>query len=178
MLSCPVSDRVEFRPVPPLQNLRPRSSELARHIAGSATKAFRQAALVGKRRTACHSLAAVWHWELVCENGLKSTAQPLSLYRCCRTLQVQGEQAAGRAHPVPVILVGCTAAQTNLVMAAIVVEPWPGKTVRATSSEDPLQESHLRAPLLGNAPQPLRADGDSSFGQTRSFRGVLPSVKG
>jgi hypothetical protein len=40
-------------------------------------------------------------------------------------------------------------------MAAIVVEPWPGKTVRATSSEDPLQESHLRAPLLGNAPQPL-----------------------
>src|SRR5690349_12508955 len=112
MLSCPVSDRVEFRPVPPLQ--KPKNPETgpqswARHIAGSATKAFRQAALMGKRRTASHSLAAVWHCELVCENGLKSTAQPLSLYRCCRTLQVQGEQAAGRAHPVPVILVGCTA---------------------------------------------------------------------
>jgi len=91
----------------------------------------------------------------------------LSLYRCCRSLQIQGEQSAGRAHPVPVVFVRGTAAQTDLVVAAIVVEPWPGKTVRATSSEDPLQESHLRAPLLGNAPQPFGADGDSSFGQTR-----------
>lgn len=88
--------------------------------------------------------------------GLGLLRRPLSLNRDCGLLQIQREQATGGTHPVPVILVRRTAAQTDLIMPAIVIKPWPGKTVRATSSENPFQETHWRAPLRGNAPFAFR----------------------
>jgi hypothetical protein len=84
-------------------------------------------------------------------------------------------------HPVPVILVRGAAGETNLIVSAVVVESRPGKTVRATSSEDPLQKAHFAHSSVGESAVA------SSWRSRRTairvsarldvLRGVLPSVR-
>jgi hypothetical protein len=84
-------------------------------------------------------------------------------------------------HSVPVILIRSAAGEADLIVSAVVVESGPGKTVRATSSEDSLQKAHSRTPLLGNPPLPLslraRFTAIRVSARLDVFRGVLPSVR-
>jgi hypothetical protein len=52
------------------------------------------------------------------------------------------QQAAGLAHPSPVILIRRSARQADLIMAAIVIGPRPGKTMRATLPQEKSQQIH------------------------------------
>lgn len=96
-------------------------------------------------------------------------------------LRIQVKQAAGRVHTGPVILVGSAASQTDLIVSAIVVEPRPGKTVSAPSSEDPFQKAHLLTPLRGICRCLLiakSANGHSSVGQSRCSEAYFRPLKG
>jgi len=84
-------------------------------------------------------------------------------------------------HSVPVILIRSAAGEADLIVSAVVVESGPGKTVRATSSEDPLQKAHFAHSSVGESAVA------SSWRSRRTairvsarldvLRGVLPSVR-
>ncbi len=52
------------------------------------------------------------------------------------------QQSTSPPHHSPVIFVGGSAEQTNLIMAAMAVNSWPGEPMGATSSETSFQEVH------------------------------------
>jgi hypothetical protein len=58
------------------------------------------------------------------------------------------QQPISPSHRSPVVLVCRSAEWASLVMAAIGVDARPGKPMRATLSEKPLQEIHYSTPLL------------------------------
>ena len=58
------------------------------------------------------------------------------------------QQASSAAHRSPVIFVCRSATWAYLVMTAIGVDARPGELMRATLSEEPLQEIHYSTPLL------------------------------
>ena len=86
----------------------------------------------------------------------KSIAPSLrsTLQRCCPSLRILREYSTSGVHSIPVILIRSAAGETDLIVSSVVVESGPGKTVRATSSEDPFQKAHSCTPLLGNPPLP------------------------
>jgi hypothetical protein len=52
------------------------------------------------------------------------------------------QEATRTAHLVPVILVGSSTAETDLIVLAVLAEPGPCKPMRAASSENTLQKAH------------------------------------
>jgi hypothetical protein len=53
-----------------------------------------------------------------------------------------GQQPAGAAHHGPVVFESLPTGQTYLIVTALVVDAWPGETVRATLSKKLSQEVH------------------------------------
>ena len=63
------------------------------------------------------------------------------------------QRAISTVHPLPVIFVGSSANQTDLiVLLAIATESWPSKPMGAKFSEESLQESHV-CPSLPHGPE-------------------------
>ena len=88
-------------------------------------------------------------------------------------MSIQPQQTTGGAHIVPVVLIGSATSEADLIVLTVAAESWPSKTMRATSSENPLQKAHLlhssvRESIERIVPFHLR-DGsrDSSLGQGR-----------
>ena len=83
-------------------------------------------------------------------------------------------------HSIPVILIRSTARETDLIVSAVVVKSRPGKTVRATSSEDTLQKAHC-ALLCGESVVAISLRGRLTTIRVSArldvFRGELPSVR-
>ena len=52
------------------------------------------------------------------------------------------EQATSSAHHSPVVFVGGSASQTDLIVPPVVVDAWPREAVRATLAEKQLQQFH------------------------------------
>ena len=96
---------------------------------------------------------------------------------------IQDQQTTGEVHAIPVVLIGHAACEADLIVLAIAAESRPGKAMRATSSEDPLQKAHLLLLCRGihRRTVPFRpGDGsrDSVSASIDVFRGVLLSLKG
>src|SRR5580692_10330191 len=64
-----------------------------------------------------------------------------------RDLPGRRQQAIGTSHPLPVIFVGGSTNQTDLIVLAIAAESWPSKPMGAQVSEESLKESHVVARL-------------------------------
>src|SRR5580692_3579241 len=64
-----------------------------------------------------------------------------------RVLPSRHRQAIRASHPLPVILVGGSTNQTDLIVLAIAAESWPSKPMGAQVSEESLKESHVVARL-------------------------------
>lgn len=62
-------------------------------------------------------------------------------------LPVRHQQAISAAHPLPVIFIGSSASETDLIVLAIAAESWPSKPVGAEVSEESLKEFHVVARL-------------------------------
>jgi hypothetical protein len=58
-------------------------------------------------------------------------------------LPVRHQQAISAAHPLPVIFIGSSASETDLIVLAIAPESRPGKSMGAKFSEESLEESHV-----------------------------------
>ena len=58
-------------------------------------------------------------------------------------LPVRREQAISTSHPLPVVFVGSSTNETDLIVLAIATESWPSKPMGAKFSEESLQESHV-----------------------------------
>ncbi len=58
-------------------------------------------------------------------------------------LPVRHQQAISASHPLPVIFVGSSTKETDLVVLAIATESWPSKPMGAKFPEESLQESHV-----------------------------------
>jgi len=61
---------------------------------------------------------------------------------CKFVLDGRHQQAARPAHHSPVVFVGRSASQADLVMTSVVVDARPREAVRATLPKQQLQESH------------------------------------
>jgi hypothetical protein len=62
-------------------------------------------------------------------------------------LFVRQQQAINALHPFPVVFVGSSTDETDLVMLAIAVESWPTKLMGAQIAKESLKESHVCCPL-------------------------------
>jgi hypothetical protein len=60
-----------------------------------------------------------------------------------RVLPVRHQQAISASHPLPVIFVGSSTNETDLIVLAIATESWPSKPMGAKFSEESLQKSHV-----------------------------------
>jgi hypothetical protein len=82
-----------------------------------------------------------------------------------RVLPGRHQQAIGASHLLPVIFVGGSTNQTDLIMLAIAAESWPGKPMGAQVSEESLKEFHVRYSLCA-----ARLDGAICFEEWRVNR--------
>jgi hypothetical protein len=78
-------------------------------------------------------------------------------------LPVRHQQAIGASHPLPVIFVGSSTNETDLIVLAIATESWPRKPMGAKFSEESLQESHVCLSL----PQQARLGGGTCSEECR-----------
>jgi hypothetical protein len=58
-------------------------------------------------------------------------------------LPVCHQQAISATHLLPVIFVGSSTSETDLIVLAIATQPWPSKPMGAKFSEESLQECHV-----------------------------------
>jgi hypothetical protein len=75
--------------------------------------------------------------------GLDSQLPAIEFSPGERVLPVRHEQAISASHLLPVIFVGSSTNETDLIVLAIATESWPSKPMGAKFSEESPQESHV-----------------------------------
>ena len=82
--------------------------------------------------------------------------------RAERGLFVRQQQAVNASHPFPVVFVGSSTDEADLIVLAVAPEPWPTKLMGAQIAEESLQESHVCCSLRArpdSAAQPVPKSG-------------------
>jgi hypothetical protein len=72
-----------------------------------------------------------------------ASSRQSSLGRGEMVLPVRHQQAISAAHPLPVIFIGSSATETDLIMLAIATQSRPSKSMGAKFSEESVEESHV-----------------------------------
>jgi len=67
-------------------------------------------------------------------------------------LPVHHQQAISTLHPLPVIFISSSTAETDLIVLAIATHSWPSKPMGAKFCEESLQEFHIY-PSLRHGPE-------------------------
>jgi hypothetical protein len=67
-------------------------------------------------------------------------------------LSVHHQQAISTLHPLPVIFISSSTAETDLIVLAIATHSWPSKPMGAKFCEESLQEFHIY-PSLRHGPE-------------------------
>ena len=67
-------------------------------------------------------------------------------------LPVRHQQAISTSHPLPIIFVGSSTNETDLIVLAIATQSWPSKPMGAKFCEESLQEFHIY-PSLRHGPE-------------------------
>jgi hypothetical protein len=58
-------------------------------------------------------------------------------------MSVRHQQAISALHPLPVVFVGSSTNETDLIVLAIATQSWPSKPMGAQFTEESLQECHV-----------------------------------